>query len=350
MASVSSKMKMLGTAAGRATRNKWFNWPLKESVKETDAGVYNEEHNLARVDWDRIILFPGKWYLPPVTVKPKFEFWKYECLKSEREVLTEPKVSSIFRARNLFYVGAGVLVIAGIVYYVRRQQRKRFEAKVADAAAESVRGALDQAFQSAAAQAFPGAITQALQNSSVQDAFLQALQSPAVHDAIGQALQNAAEGAAVQALQNAAGGAAVEDAFGHGLQNDAAQVNVDIHGALIRALQDDVVKDAIGLAARDAIAPVHTSNLTTKEVLKAQLDGNGVKEMDLGTLQNALGLQLHLPKLQDRELKLEDIVTSSVKELVGYGIPKASFILLRYFVLRPCSEDEECSLVFAGSA
>ena len=128
MASV-SKMKMLGTAAGRATRNKWLKWPLKESVKETDVGVYNEEHNLARVDWDRIILFPGKWYFPPVTVKPNFEFWKYKCLKSEREVLSEPKESSIFRTGNRFYVGGGVLVIAGIagiVYYVRRQQRYVF--------------------------------------------------------------------------------------------------------------------------------------------------------------------------------------------------------------------------------
>lgn len=50
-------------------------------------------------------------------------------------------------------------------------------------------------------------------------------------------------------------------------------------------------------------------------------------------MQDALGLELRLPKLQGRELKVEDIVTSSVKELVGYGIPKASFILLRNFVL-----------------
>lgn len=209
---------------------------------------------------------------------------------------------------------------------------------MAQAAAESVRGALDQAFQSAAAQAFPAAITQAVQNFSVQDAFVQALQSVAVRDAIGLALQNAAGGAAVQgaigrALVNAAEGAVVQDAVGHGLQNAAAQENVDVHGVLVLALQDAAVKDAIAQAAQDAIAPIRTSYLTTKEVLKAQLDGKGVKEMDLGTLQNALGLESRLPKHQDRELKVEDIVTSSVKELVGYGIPKDHAVKMKNAVL-----------------
>ena len=138
--------------------------------------------------------------------------------------------------------------------------RKRFEANVAHAAAESVQGA------------FPGAITQALQNFSVQDAFLQALQSPAVRDAIGQA---AAEGAAVQAQQNAAAeGAVVQDAVG---QNQAVQgavgqavqdaiglafqnANVDAHGALVQALQGAEVKDAVSQAFWDAIISVRTSS------------------------------------------------------------------------------------------
>nr|GEZ68741.1 hypothetical protein [Tanacetum cinerariifolium] len=96
--------------------------------------------------------------------------------------------------------------------------------------------------------------------------------------------------------------------------------------------QDVVVKDVISQAARDAIPPVRTSYLTTEEVLKAHLDGESVKEMNLGTLVDILDLKVSLPTLDDQVLKVEDLLSSSVERMVGYGF-------------RPCCEDKKCGHV-----
>lgn len=104
-------------------------WPSKESAEDaglSNESLFDEKNRLMHVDPGRFVIFNGRWYFPPVTVRPAFELWDYPTLS-----LVEPKgtslFSSLFSQRNI-YVAAGVVGLGGlggIGYYAMRYYKKR---------------------------------------------------------------------------------------------------------------------------------------------------------------------------------------------------------------------------------
>ena len=88
-----SRMKLLRTSL-QATRTKWMWWPGKESAEDaglSNSSLFDDKNRLMHIDPGRFVLFNGRWYFPPVTVRPTFELWDHSNLS-----LVEPKGSSVF--------------------------------------------------------------------------------------------------------------------------------------------------------------------------------------------------------------------------------------------------------------
>ncbi|PWA87240.1 hypothetical protein CTI12_AA133890 [Artemisia annua] len=123
-----SRMKLFRTSL-QATRTKWMRWPWKESAEDaalSNDSLFDDKNRLMHIDPGRFVLFNGRWYFPPVTVRPTIELWDHSNLS-----LVEPKgnsvFSSVFRQRNL-YVAAGVVGLGGlggIGYYAVKYYKKR---------------------------------------------------------------------------------------------------------------------------------------------------------------------------------------------------------------------------------